>query len=81
MNEQNPTTPNAPTDATPAWPEDGDGGLAIDDRLELLAGLINHLPAQRATLLVLAVHIAHAGHDFPRCCSDVYPKLNRLTLL
>ena len=77
----NPTTPHAPADVTPEWPEGEERDIIRDERLELLAGLINHLPAQRAVLLALAVHIAHAGHDFPRCCADLYPELNRLTLL
>jgi hypothetical protein len=70
----------APADATPAWPTDEEGGLAIDPRLELLAGLCNHLPAQRAALIAIADHIASAGHDWPQCCADVYPEL-KLSLL
>jgi hypothetical protein len=71
---------SSPADATPAWPDNGQGDLAIDERLELLAGLVNHLPAQRAVLLALADHIASSGQDWPRCCGDLYPTLN-LTLL
>ncbi len=71
---------SSPTDATPAWPDNGQGDLAIDERIELLAGLINHMPSQRAVLLALADHIASSGQDWPRCCGDLYPTLN-LTLL
>lgn len=72
--------PVAPADATPEWPVDEKHDLIIDDRLELLAGLCNHLPVQRAVLVALADHIASSGQDWPRCCGDLYPAL-KLTLL
>ena len=47
----------------------------IDERLALLAGLINHLPEQRFVLLALARDILDAGADFPECCTATEPTL------
>ena len=51
-----------------------------EDQLFLLAGLIHHLPAQRAMLLALVDHLTISGQEWPNCCTELYPDLN-LTLL
>ena len=59
-----------PPDATPEWPESACGHLHIDDRLRLMAGLVNHTPALKAVVLALAEHIIDTGRPWPACCTD-----------
>ena len=61
--------------AAPAWPTDERGDLIIDEATYLLAGLVNHLPAQANLLIGLAEHI-QAGQEWPGCCRRLLGELN-----